>query len=149
MAAVKSSKKNNPKTGLSAWGLVGALSYWGTAARMVVLLVLLGSAYFLNIAVQTDWRAVDVETLVLIYGMSTLFVLDAGYIIAARALSLKPRLDRWVVITSDILLASFFVVPSFFIVGIPSDKLRPLSLFVALLIVSIRLLMGLLFTKRK
>lgn len=149
MAKAKSSLKQTTKTSLTAHGLLGALSYWGTAARMVLVLILLGCAYLLNIAVQTDWRLVDSETIVFIYGLGTILVLDAGYVIAARALRLNQRLDRWVVMMSDILLASFFVVPSFFIVGVYSDRLRLLSLFVALLIVSIRLLIGLLFAKRK
>lgn len=148
MVKVKSATKTKLPSKLTVHGLLGALSYWGTMARLVLLTILLGSAYFLNVAVQSDWRVVDVETMVLIYAMGTLLVLDAGYVMTARALDLNQRIDRWVVMMSDLLLASFFVIPSFFIVGAPSDKLKLLSLFIALLIVSIRLLIGLLFAKR-
>ncbi len=144
----KTDSQKNEKH-LTAHGLLGSLSYWGTAARFVLVTVLLASAYLLNVSFVTDWRAVDIETILLIYGLGTIIVLDAGYVMAARALKLHPVFDRWVVMMSDLLIAAFFVIPSFFLVGNYSMQLRVLSLIVALLIVSIRILVGLLFAKRK
>lgn len=143
----KQSLASKPR--LTAHGLLGSLSYWGTAARMVLVVVLLGIAYGLNISVQTDWQAVDAETVLLIYGLGTIVMLDAGYVMAARSLKLHPVVDRWVVTMSDLLIAAVFVAPSFFYVGIYGTQLRLLSFIVALLVVSIRILVGLLFAKRK
>lgn len=134
---------------LTVHGLLGSLSYWGTAARMVLMAVLLGCAYLLNISVQTTWQAVDLETMMLIYGLGTIVVLDAGYVMAARALKLNAVFDRWVVMMSGLLIAAFFVIPSLFLVDVNALRLRVLSLIFALLIVSIRILLGFILAKRK
>lgn len=134
---------------LTVHGLLGSLSYWGTAARMVLMAVLLGCAYLLNISVQTTWQAVDLETMMLIYGLGTIVVLDAGYVMAARALKLNAVFDRWVVMMSGLLIAAFFVIPSLFFVDVNALRLRVLSLIFALLIVSIRILLGFILAKRK
>ncbi|HMR72558.1 MAG TPA: hypothetical protein PKD68_00965 [Candidatus Saccharibacteria bacterium] len=146
---VKSPTKKKQPEPLSVHGLLGSLSYWGTAARMVLMVVLLGCAYLLNISVQTTWQAVDMETMLLIYGLGTIVVLDTGYVMAARALKLNAVFDRWAVMLSDLLVAAFFVVPSLFLVDVHATKLRILSLIFALLIVSIRILLGFILTKRK
>lgn len=147
---VKQSTKTTARTKqpLTVHGLLGSLSYWGTAARMVLIAVLLACAYGLNISVETEWQAIDFETILLIYGLGTIIVLDTGYVMTARALKLHPVIDRWVVMMADLLIAAFFVVPSFLYVA-ASSKLRILSLLIALLVVSIRILVGLLFAKRK
>lgn len=149
MVKKPATKKTEAKKPLTMHRLLGALSYWGTAARMVLMAVLLGCAYLLNISVQTTWQAVDIETMLLIYGLGTIIVLDAGYVMAARALKLNAVFDRWVVMVSDLLIAAFFVVPSLFLVDVHATKLRILSLIFALLIVSIRILLGFVLAKRK
>lgn len=145
---VKKPIKQQPKP-LTVHGLLGSLSYWGTAARMVLMTVLLGCAYLLNISVQTTWQAVDLETMMLIYGLGTIVVLDAGYVMAARALKLNAVFDRWVVMMSGLLIAAFFVIPSLFFVDVNALRLRVLSLVFTLLIVSIRILLGFILAKRK
>lgn len=143
-------KSQSNKQSLTARGLLSSLSYWGTATRMVLVAILLCSAYALNISLQIHWDVIDIETMFLVYGLCVLFVLDIGYVMTARALKLNTRLDRWALVTSDVLLTACFVLPSFVMVsGVVPDKLRALTLFVALLIVSIRILLGLLFAKRK
>jgi hypothetical protein len=146
---IAKTQQTKETTQLTAHGLLGSLSYWGTTARVLLVSVLLVVAYSLNISVQTDWQSIDVETALLIYGLGTIVLLDAGYVIAARSLKLHAVVDRWVVLLSDILIATVFVTPSFFYSGVFSTRLRVLSVIVALLIVSIRILVGLLFAKRK
>lgn len=144
------SKTLSTKKPLSAHGLLSSLSYWGTATRMVLVAILLCSAYAINVSLQTEWDNIDIEMMFLIYGLGVIFLLDFGYVIVARALKLNSRLDRLALIASDIFLTACFVLPSFTQVGgTAPDKLRALTLFIALLIISIRILLGLLFAKRK
>ncbi len=142
-------KTSQKKKALTAHGLLGALSYWGTAARLVLVSTLVIFAYALNISYDSSWQFVDSETLFLIYGLATILVLDAGYVMAARMEPVNEVLDRWVVMLSDLVVASFFVIPSLFYVSSNSNILRVMSLFVALLILAVRILVGLLFAKRK
>jgi hypothetical protein len=147
---VKKTQKTTPKKPLTAHGLLGALSYWGTAARMVLVGMFVILAYVINISVGSgDWRYVDGETIVMIYGLATLVILDAGYVTIARSLTLDNRIDRWLIMLAGLGVASFFVVPSFVEMGEYSTRMRLVSLIVVLLILSIRILLGLLYSKRK
>lgn len=137
------------KTRLTAHGLLGALSYWGTAARFLFVGLFIGFAFVVNLSGSGDTAYIDQEILFLIYGLATLLLLDLGYVTAARALPLHKVMDRWVVMMSDLLLAAVFVVPSLIIISADGNKIRVISLLAALLVVSLRILVGLLFAKRK
>jgi len=143
----KKLKKDSPK--LTAHGLLGAVSYWGTAARFLLVGTLIVFAFILNLTGDSTATYIDTEILFLIYGLATLFMLDIGYVTAARSLPLSKVFDRWVVMMSDIVLAAFFVVPSVIQITADGNKVRVISLVAALLVVSIRILVGLLFAKRK
>lgn len=142
-------KKVESKPRLTAHELLGSISYWGTAARLVLVGVLLAVIYFVNISVVTTWQAVDLETMLFIYGLGTIVVLDAGYVMTAKALKLNKTVDRWVLTLSDLVIAGFFIAPSIISVGSYTTQLRVIMLVVALFIVSIRILVGLLFARKK
>lgn len=143
----KKPKKTAPK--LTAHGLLGSLSYWGTFARFLLTSILVVFAFLLNLSGDTSASYIDGEVYFLIYGLATLLILDLGYVTAARALTLSKVVDRWVVMMSDLLVAALFVAPSLVIMTADANKLRIISLLAALLVVSIRILIGLLFAKRK
>lgn len=140
-------KKTTPK--LTVHGLLGALSYWGTAARFLLVSVIIVFAFLLNISGGSSTSYIDTEIILLVYGLATLVILDGGYVTAARALPLSPVVDRWVVMMSDLALAALFVAPSLIISGADGNRIRVVSLLGVLLVVSMRLLLGLLFSKRK
>lgn len=146
--AEKKSKKKKP-TKLTVHGLLGSLSYWGTTARFMLVGVLIVFAFLLNLVGDNTSQYIDSEILFLIFGLSTLLLLDLGYVVAARALLLNKTADRWAVMLSDLALAAFFVVPSFVQIGSAGNRLRIVGLVAALFILSIRILVGLLFAKRK
>ena len=143
----KKLKKDTKK--LTAHGLLGSLSYWGTSARLLLVGILIVFAFILNLSGDSSASYVDTEIYFLIYGLSTLLLLDLGYVTAARALPLSKVADRWVVMMSDLGLAAFFVVPSLVQISADANRLRVISLVGALLVVSIRILIGLLFARRK
>lgn len=93
MKKTKKSKKNDQLTVL---GLLGAISYWGVTARVLLASVFIWFAYILNISHigTAEWRAFDTETIFLIFGLSTLLVADLGYTVAARALPIHKNTDR-------------------------------------------------------
>lgn len=134
---------------LTAHGLLGSLSYWGTTARFLLVSVLIVFAFLLNLSGGNSARYIDTEIIFLIYGLATLLILDLGYTTAARALPLSKVIDRWVVMIGDLGLAAFFVIPSLIQLGTDTNRLRIVSLVAALLLVSVRILIGLLFAKRK
>ena len=145
-------KKTNLKTDLpklTVHGLLGSLSYWGTTARFILVSIFIVFAFVVNLARDNSASFVENEILFLIFGLATLLLLDLGYVVAARNLPLHIVLDRWVVMMSDLALAAFFVVPSIVQISADGNKVRIISLIAALLVVSIRALVGLLFAKRK
>jgi hypothetical protein len=143
----KKPKKDTQK--LTAHGLLGAVSYWGTAARFLLVGTLIVFAFILNLSGDSTATYIDTEILFLIYGLATLVMLDLGYVTAARALPLSKVFDRWVVMMSDVVLAAFFLVPSIIQTTADGNKVRVVSLIAALLVVAVRILIGLLFSKRK
>lgn len=148
MVQKKISKKSTSRP-LTAHGLLGALSYWGTAARVLLVGLFVVFAYVLNVSMGSgDWRYVDGETMVMVYGLTVLVILDAGYVMIARALRLDERIDRWLVLLCGLGVASLFVIPSFVSLGQYSMRLRIVSIIAVLLILAVRMLLGLLFGKR-
>ncbi len=134
---------------LTAHGLLGSISYWGTAARLLLVNILVVTAFVINISAYSTWEFMTTETFFLIYGLATLLLLDLGYVIVARSLKLGHVFDRWVVMMSDLVIAGFFVAPSFLSSSADGNKLRVMSLIVVLLVLAVRILLGLLFAKRK
>lgn len=142
-------KAKKVTTKLTVHGLLGSISYWGTFARFLLVGTLIVFAFFLNLSGDSTTSYVDTEALFLIYGLSTLLLLDLGYVTAARGLPLSKVADRWTVMLADVALAAFFVVPSIVQIGTDGNRVRVISLIAALLVVSLRILLGLLFAKRK
>ena len=144
---VKKSKKQAEK--LTAFGLLGSISYWGTAARLMFVGVFIAFAFLLNLTGDSSAQYIDSEIMFLIFGLTTLMVFDLGYVVAARNLPLNDMADRWMLMMGDLFISAFFVVPSLFQLSSDANMLRVVSLLVALFLVSVRILVGFLFSKRK
>ncbi len=146
-----SKKKSSQKKRLTVLGLLSSISYWGTTARVLLASVMIWFAYVLNLShVGTaDARTFDSETIYLIFGLTTLVIADLGYMVAARALPINKNVDRLVLIFGDLLLAGFLIAPSLIIMTVQANQLRLVAFVAALLIVSLRILLGLLYGKRR
>ncbi|NCU30287.1 hypothetical protein EOM57_00625 [Candidatus Saccharibacteria bacterium] len=142
------SKKESP----TLHGLLGSISYWGTATRFLLVSMLVFIAFVLNISlidVSSPYYVIG-EAQVLIYALGILILTDLLYVMVARSKPLDQKLDRWVVILADIVIASCFIVPSFVsVAAVHATGLRVLSPIVALLVVGIRVLLGLLYSKKE
>lgn len=146
--AKKSQKKYS--TPLTLHGLLGALSFWGTATRtflfsflgLVIMLVALSEA-------QNTTQA-DTEFMLFIYAIGSFLVLDFGYVLVARTYQLNKALDVLVVWVSDILLSLIYIVPNIVVEKRINSDLEPLTflIFVPIVVLSGRMLMGLLFGRR-
>lgn len=149
MKKTKKPQKKSAKTTLTVLGLLGAISYWGTAARMLLVSTIVVFAYLLNITHldSPSTRTIDSETMFMIFGLATLVIVDLGYVITARTLVLNKQIDRWVIMMTDLLLAGFFIAPSLVMLTVDANYLRVVAFVLALLVVSLRILLGLLFAK--
>lgn len=145
----KTTKSSTKKPHLTVHGLLGAISYWGSTARLIILTVLVLFAFFLNVSIATTAAHFDSEIIYLIYALATVFILDVGYVMAARALPLSPVFDRWVVSISGLIVAGFFVIPSLITVSTYSLRMKALCILVVLLIISVRILLGLVLSTKK
>lgn len=150
MAKKIEKKSTEEKKKLTVHGLLGSLSYWGTTARFMLVSVFIVFAFILNLTGDNSASYIDSEIMFFIVGLTTLLALDLGYTVAARGLPLNRKADRWAVMISDSVLAGFFVAPSMLhYIGGNGDKVRIAAILLALLVVALRVLVGLLFTKRK
>lgn len=137
------------KQKLTAHGLLGSLSYWGSAARFLLVGILIVFAFLINLSGDSSAQYVDTEIMFLIFGLGTLLLLDLGYVTAARALPLNRQGDRWMVMLSDLGIGAFFILPSLIQLNVDGNKLRAISLLAVLFLLTLRSLVGLLFAKRK
>lgn len=142
--------KKKTKTPLTLHGLLVALSYWGTATRLL-LAAFVSAVVFLVALSETSGTAyaVSAEVIVLIYALGSMLLLDAGYVISARALPLRRTLDVMSLIGADLVILCFYTVPKV-TVSTAVTLTNPVSvvLLFAVLVLAVRLLLGFLFSKR-
>jgi len=126
--------------------LIGALSYWGTTVRVLLIGFVLGFAVLLHVVDSLTLPTTESYVLSYLYIMSCLLLLDAGYVTMARAQPLKPRmLDRMVLWVALIVLSVVAVAPYFVIVT--TDLFNSLTtwlLLVVLFILALRLVLGMI-----
>lgn len=126
--------------------LLVAISFWGTSARLlliafVVAVIFALKLYYLN--TTPEW-----EIKVVIYILGSFALLDAGYVIVARTLPLRRRMDQLSLLGTEGILGLAYVIPN--LIYAPSlSKLASWSILVVLLVLGVRVLLGLLFTSKK
>lgn len=145
-------KKKTKTSSLTLHALLGALSYWGTATRFL-LIAFVSVVVFLIALSETNGTAsaVSGEAIVLIYALSSMLLLDTGYVMAARVLPLRRVLDTLSLVVADLTILLFYTIPKV-TVATSSSLVNPVSivLLFAVLVLALRLLSGFLFsTKRK
>lgn len=144
----KSSVKKNSQP-LSLHQLITALSFWGTSVRFLVFLVL---AVISLVAVlsQSGLTSNYVEQTVNLftYVLLSFLLFDAGYVMLGRGLPLKPVVDRLVVFVVDLLVACWYVIPRFAMISTDLANAIIWLILGVLVLLSLRSVLGLLFTSR-
>ena len=127
-----------------------ALSFWGTAVRTLLFSFLAGAIFLVALTESDSASAFDAEIMVLIYVVGSFLLLDFGYVTVARAYKLLQGLDMLALLAAELLIALLYIAPR--LVVNPDVKLRadPLMfvIFVPLVLLSVRTLVGMLFGRR-
>ncbi len=143
-------QKNVTKHPLTLHQLLGALSYWGTAVRLMTVGLLMLMAYLMNITFNTTASYIDSETIALIYALGTFFVFDFCYVLIARAQPIHHKTaDRTSILLLDFILLLFYLVPSLVVTNVSMTVFRYGILVLALLALAIRMLLGFLYSTKK
>ena len=143
--------KKKTKTTLTLHSLLVALSYWGTAVR-TLLAAFVAVVVFAIALSETNGSAsaVSAEAIVLIYALGSMFLLDAGYVIASRALPLRRALDATSLVIADLTVLCFYAVPKITVSStLPLTNPVGIVLLFAVLVLALRLLLGFLFSTKR
>lgn len=139
-------KKTTKQPRLTLHQLLVAISFWGSATRLLLVAFIVASLFALKMYYQVatpEW-----EIKVAIYILGSFALLDIGYVIVARTLPLKRRLDQLSLLGAEAILGLAYVLPN--VMYAPSlSRLASWSVLVVLLVLGVRTLLGLLFTPTK
>ena len=139
-------KKATKQPRLTLHQLLGAMSFWGSATRLLLLAFLVLVIFALritNLDTTLTW-----EAQVVIYVLGSFALLDVGYVMLARAFPLKKRVDIFCLLVLEILMAATYILPHLV-------SVRALGWFsnwfilIVLLALGVRGLLGLLFSTKK
>lgn len=121
--------------------LFGALSFWGTSVRVLLMAFLAGAVFLAQVIENPGTYASELQSF--IYVVGSFFVLDAGYVTIARSQPLSKVADMTVLLLADAALALAYIVPNF--VHMPGLVwISRWSILSVLFILSVRTLLGLL-----
>lgn len=135
-----------PLTQLSLHTLLVALSYWGTAVRVMLFGFVLFVATAL--AIMNGGSMAD-HSVRFIYLMFILLCLDAGYVTVARALPVSEIFDRAVLLMAFLVMALVAILPYFVVMSNPSSSTSRWLLLPVLLLLAIRLVVGMVYNPKK
>ena len=145
-------KKQNKKSSLTLHGLLGALSFWGTATRLFLFAILAVVVTIVALSETVTPSQFDNEIMITVYVLAIFAVLDVGYVMIARIYPLQKQfLDIASLVVGDVLLAALYIVPKVIVsqsVILRNDPLI-LAIFVPIIILSLRMLVGMLTSQRR
>lgn len=142
--ATKSKKTKQPPVSLHT--LLGAISYWGTTVRTLLLAFLAGAIFAARVISAPDSYAHELQVFVYIVG--SFFALDTGYVMIARSMPFHRAADATLLILADLFIGASYVVSSFAVTPILSS-ISTWTILVVILVLSVRALAGLLFANPK
>ncbi|HAC56417.1 TPA: hypothetical protein DCF80_02860 [Candidatus Saccharibacteria bacterium] len=142
-------KKSVKKQPLTLHGLLGALSFWGTATRTLLFGFLAVAVFLAALSETTTAAAVDNEVMVFIYVISSFLLLDFGYVLVAKTYALAKRRDMLVLALADAVLAMLYIVPKLLVDSGITLRTDPLIfiMFVPIIVLGLRMLVGILYGK--
>lgn len=146
--AKKITRKTKPT--LTLHGLLGALSFWGTATRAFLFAFLAVAVYLVALTEADTVAGADTETMKFIYVMASFVLLDFGYVLISRAYTLPRVLDVLALYVADVLLGLIYIVPKVVVDSGVTLKTDPLLyvIFIPIVVLSLRMLLGILFGRR-
>lgn len=142
----KQRTKKSRKQPLTLHGLLGALSFWGTATRTMLFGVLWLAVAVVALSEATSAVWFDTEIMTAIYVLASYVLLDIGYVSIARAYPLMKQFDVLALIAAEVLLAALYIVPKVVVSQSVVLRADPLifAFFVPVIVLSLRILVGLL-----
>lgn len=141
-------KKTKARTAsrLTLHELIVALSFWGSSVRLLLVAFLVAALFIIRVMYLDTTLAW--ESQVAIYVIGSFVLLDVGYVLLARALPLRPRMDVASLLMVEILLAAIYVLPN--IARAPALAWFSNWIFlIVIFVIALRGLLGLLFTPSK
>lgn len=144
-------KSTQKKQTLTLHSLLGALSFWGTAARIFLFGILAAAIFIVALSEAASESRIDSEILILIYVLGSFLLLDFGYVMIARTYTLQRGLDLLALFVADILLALLYIAPKLVVSSAVTVKTDPLIyiIFIPLVVLGLRTLLGMLFGRRQ
>lgn len=145
-------KKTSPKKSpLTLHGLLGALSFWGTATRTFLFSFLAIAVLLVALTETNGAPAADTQIMTFIYVIGCFVLLDFGYVLISRVYLLPKTLDVLALIAADIMVGLLYIVPKVVVDSGIAVKTDPLiyALFIPLVVLAIRSLLGMLFGGRQ
>jgi hypothetical protein len=143
-------KKPAQKPSLTLHSLLGALTFWGTATRALLFSFLGAVTFIIALSEATSYTAVDNEVMTLIYVLCSFVLLDFGYVLIVRSYLLPKALDVLALVVADAVVALLYIVPKIVVTSETTQGVNPLIyiIFIPIVVLSIRMLLGMLFGKR-
>lgn len=140
-------RKPSPKPSLTLHHLLGALSFWGTATRALLFGFVALMVFAISLTEMTNASGVDGQTMILIYVFLSFVLLDFGYVMIARTYPMQRAFDMLALLSADIFLSLLYIVPSLVVNPGARVVVSPLTyvIFVPLVVLCIRMLLGFLF----
>lgn len=127
--------------------LLVALSYWGTAVRMLLVGFVLVIAHILT-ALNTDTTLLS-QASHFIYTTGSLLLLDAGYVTIARVLPISTELvDKIIFLLLLTALSVLVILPFFATLPVGLTVSVRWIFLVSLFVLALRLVLGLIFGHR-
>lgn len=140
----KSKKTKQPR--LTLHGLFGAVSYWGTTVRTLLLAFLAGAIFVARVINIPDSYAHELQVFVYIVG--TFFLLDTGYVMIARSMPLRKITDATILLLADLLIGASYVISSFTDMPV-LNWISTWAIIIVVFVLAIRALIGLLIANPK
>lgn len=137
-------KKQTKPIHLTLHELIGALSFWGATVRFLLFVFLATVTLFVALSQTVDsYEQIGMY----IYILSAFLVFDVGYVMLARGLPLTRAYDIAVIIGFEIILAIAYVLPYFALVPASFSLVVIWSLLIVVGLLSVRALLGLLYSR--
>lgn len=131
---------------LTLHGLLGAISFWGTSVRLLLMAFLAGAVLAAHVIELPGSYETEIQAFIYIVG--SFFLLDAGYVMIARALPLKKTFDMAILLVVDLIIGLGYIVPNFAHIPELAWSAR-WTILIVLFVLSIRALIGLLHPTTK
>jgi len=139
-------KKVKRQPRLTLHQLLGAISFWGASTRILLVAFIIAVIFGLRVGyldTTLQW-----ELSVVIYVLGSFALLDIGYVMLARAFPLRKKLDTILLLVIELALVLIYVLPN--IAHTPGFSwLSNWTVLLVVLVLAIRGLLGMLFTRRR